>query len=262
MSTQAAPDLAGGDLEVIGRIVGASNLAILVEVVGPGPRIRAVYKPELGERPLWDFPDGTLAARERAAHLVSSWGGWDVVPPTVLRDGPHGRGSVQEWIDVAEDVDGVVHLRTPGTVPAEEIEVLAGEDGDGRPVLLTHDDAPDLRSVAVLDAVLNNSDRKGTHLLVGPHGLRGIDHGLCLHHEPKLRTVLWGWAGQPLPPRDIERLELLLQVIEQDAPAGELDDLLTAAEVDALVARTRALLRAGRMPLPGTGWPAIPWPPL
>ncbi|WP_347350130.1 SCO1664 family protein [Intrasporangium sp.] len=257
------PDLTGS-LEVVGRVAQSSNRALLCRLAGTGYHV--IYKPVRGERPLWDFPDGTLAGREVAAHLVSRLGGWELVPPTIMRDGPRGSGSVQLWIGdphhpVADDA--VVTVVPAGQVPPGWLEVFDGETTDGQVVTLVHVDAPDVRSLAVLDAVLNNSDRKGSHCLRDGTGrLWAIDHGVCFHPAPKLRTVLWGWAGEPLVAADVARLARLEAALHQDAVATALGVLLPEDDVTALGRRTRALLRTRRHPLPSSGWPSVPWPPL
>ena len=226
--------LAAGDLEIEGRLVDASNTTLVGAVSAGGSSVGCVYKPVAGERPLWDFPDGTLAAREVAAFAVSQASGWHVVPPTVLRDGPLGPGMVQLWIDVDEHVDPVV---------------LAGSDD------------PALRRMAVFDAVVNNTDRKIGHLLPMPGGhVFGVDHGVCFSEQDKLRTVLWQWAGQRL---DAEALGVLAALDDQLAgPLGDqLGRLLTPVEVRATRRRVRRLLSAKRYPRPRPGWPHVPWPP-
>jgi uncharacterized repeat protein (TIGR03843 family) len=249
---------------VLGALADASNLALLVRLEDDeGPL--AIYKPIRGERPLWDFPDGSLAAREVAAHLISTTGGWDVVPETVLRDGPRGPGSVQRWVgDPETPPDHVVDLVAPDAVPQGWLAVLRGEDERGRPVLVVHEDSPVVRAVAAFDAVINNSDRKGSHLVREGDRLRGFDHGVSLHEEPKLRTVLWGFAGQPLPDDDLARITRVGDALADGGSllrAG-LAPLLTPGEVTALRARCAALLDHAAYPVPSGDWPAIPWPPL
>ena len=251
-------------MEVLGRLVDASNLALLVRVGGVDGTL-AIYKPVAGERPLWDFPDGTLAAREVAAWLVSSTGGWDIVPETVLRTGPHGTGSIQRWVgDPESEPEYAVTLVSPGAVPAGWLPVLEGEDGNGRPVVLVHEDSPGTRAVAAFDAVINNSDRKGSHLVREGGALRGFDHGVSLHEEDKLRTVFWGFAGQPLAAAELDRIATVHDAaVDGSSPLrGRLDELLSPAEVAALVQRCRALLDDAAYPRPSGAWPAIPWPPL
>ena len=264
--------LAFGELTVEGRLVDASNMALLARVEYEGVSAHAMYKPVRGERPLWDFPDGTLAARETAAFAVSSLGGWGVVPPTVLRDGPMGEGSVQLWIgDPDEDAGGedvpdeaLIDVVPRAEVRAGWLPVFEAEMADGAPVVVVHADRPDLASAAVLDAVINNADRKGSHLRLLGGTVWGFDHGVTFNAEPKLRTVLWGWMGQPLPEADLERLTHLSgELGRAGSPlVDELEPLLTRAEVEALQERVSRLLRRGRFPRPGGGWPAVPWPPL
>lgn len=220
-----------------------------------------------GERPLWDFPDGTLADREVAAYLVSEAGGWGCISPTVLREGPWGVGAVQLWVGDPEqdDLAEVVDVVAAGAVPSGWVTGFSGEDQLGQPVAVVHQDADDVRGLAVLDVVLNNSDRKGPHLARGPQGrLWGFDHGVTLHRENKLRTVLWGFVGDPVPARDLERLDRLVAAL--DGPAtplrGALERHLTTAEVEALLARAVRLRRTGIMPAPSPDWPSIPWPPV
>ncbi|GAB3450752.1 SCO1664 family protein [Phycicoccus ginsengisoli] len=249
---------------MLGALADASNLALLVRL-GDDDGPLAVYKPISGERPLWDFPDGSLAAREVAARRVSDVGGWDVVPPTVLRAGPHGLGSVQRWVGDPEEVpEHPVDVVPAGRVPEGWIPVLRGEDERGRAVVVVHEDTAAARSVAAFDAVINNADRKGSHLVRAEGGLRGFDHGVSLHEEHKLRTVLWGFAGQPLPRAEMARVERVLAALSDGTSdlRTDLDLLLTAAEVAALEERCRALLEAAAYPVPSGQWPAIPWPPL
>jgi uncharacterized repeat protein (TIGR03843 family) len=257
--------LATADLTVLGALADASNLALLVRLGAADDAPFAIYKPISGERPLWDFPDGSLAAREVAAHLVSATGGWDVVPATVLRDGPQGPGSVQRWVgDPTVEPEYAVDLARPHAVPEGWLPVLTGEDDRGRPVVVVHEDSSALRSVAVFDAVINNADRKGSHLVREGAALRGFDHGVSLHEEDKLRTVLWGFAGQPIPPVELRRVEVVLDAVTDPSSTlrSGLDRLLTPAEVAALELRCRRLLERGTYPRPSGQWPAIPWPPL
>jgi uncharacterized repeat protein (TIGR03843 family) len=224
-----------------------------------------VYKPVSGERPLWDFPHGTLAGRERAAYLISVDGGWDLVPPTVLREGPLGPGSVQEWVEADADPGReVVAVLPRDEVTNGFLPVLEGTDEDGNDVVIAHADAPDVRSAAVFDAVINNGDRKGGHLVRRDGSLAGFDHGVSLHEEPKLRTVLWGWAGQPIARDDLDLLDRCRRRLQDPAATAshELAELLTAEERSALLARVEELLASRRMPLPSAAWPSIPWPPL
>ncbi len=231
--------LTRGELEIEGRLLEASNGTFYCGVELDGVRAAAVYKPVAGERPLWDFPDGTLAEREVAAFEVSRRTGWDVVPPTVLRDGPAGTGMVQLWVDVDPAVDVVQLVRT-----------RAGTE------------TPALRRVSVLDAVLNNADRKGGHLLPVASGvIHGCDHGLTFHTENKLRTVLWHWAGDPLPEDAVDVLASLAGAMRGDELPEVLHGLLTTREVRSARHRVERLLSRGVMPNPPDDHRAIPWPP-
>ncbi len=264
--------LAEGELTVTGRISDASNLTLLATATADlgtadGPvSVECVYKPVRGERPLWDFPDGTLAARERAAYLVSHAAGWDCVPLTILRPGPYGEGMVQRWIHSPEDADGsadsVVDLLPVDRMVPGWLPVLRAVDMDGSDVVVAHADRPALARLAGFDVVVNNADRKGSHILTSPDGrILGVDHGLCFHTDNKLRTILWGWAGDDLPAevRDgVGRLRTAL-----DADLGEqLDELLTVTEVTAFRRRLERLLERPVFPRPPTNRTPIPWPPL
>lgn len=253
--------LTAGEMEIRGRIMPASNATYLAEVATADGPVACVYKPVRGERPLWDFPLGTLAEREVAAYTVSVALGWDVVPLTLLRDGPHGAGMVQVWQEPVEDADPV-DLCPPGEVPAGYRHVLDAEDGAGNEVSLVHEDSPALRRMALFDVLVNNADRKGGHVLAMADGHRfGVDHGICFHTDYKLRTVLWGWAEEPLTGEDVDAVECLLRSLEADAGlGGALGELIAEEEVVALRGRCHELLREGRMPSPAGHWPAIPWP--
>jgi uncharacterized repeat protein (TIGR03843 family) len=253
--------LAEGELEISARIMPASNTTFYAEAVLAESRVPCVYKPVAGERPLWDFPDGTLADREVAAYVVSEALGWQIVPLTLLRDGPVGPGMVQLWCE-PDPVAAAVDLCPPGALPPGWLHVLDATDGSGRPVSLVHEDTPALRRMAVFDVLVNNADRKGGHVLAMGHGHRyGVDHGICFHEENKLRTVLWGWAQKRLDPEDRAAVERLGSLLASDtALRGLLRQLLTDVEVAALERRVRRLLAKNRMPLPSGSWPAIPWP--
>ncbi|NMO35865.1 SCO1664 family protein [Streptomyces sp. GMY01] len=255
--------LARGELTVRGRIREASNAALFCTVALDGREASCVYKPVAGERPLWDFPDGTLAGREVAAYEVSEATGWGLVPPTVLRDGPYGEGMVQLWIDASAEAEllALIDAEEPG--PGWKAIGFAEVDED-RTALLVHADDERLRRLAVLDAVLNNADRKGGHLLPTADGrLYGIDHGVTFNVENKLRTLLWGWAGEPLPEEAVGVLKGLRDALaEGGALAARLTGLITPAETDATRARVDALLASGVHPEPSGEWPAIPWPPV
>ncbi len=254
MVTGAALPL--GELELVGRITTASNATFLATIDGTA----VVYKPMAGEQPLWDFPDGMLAHREVAAYLVSEAFGWNVVPRTWLRDGPLGEGMVQLWQESDEEQE-TVDLVAPDAVPdAGWRHVFEGSDDDDRPVTLIHEDSEALRRMAVFDAVVNNADRKGGHILAMPGGHRyGVDHGLTFHAEPKLRTVLWGWLGEELTGEELAGVARV-----RDGLAGTLGaslaPLLTTFELEVLGERCERLLRAPVFPAPEGFMPAVPWP--
>jgi uncharacterized repeat protein (TIGR03843 family) len=227
-----------GELEIIGRLIGSSNQAMVVRVL-PGD-VLAVWKPTRGERPLFDFPVGTLSRREVAAHLVSEVLGWGIVPPTLLRDGPFGEGMIQLWIDVDPEAD-----------------IIA----------LVNDDDPRLRRVALFDAIVNNTDRKAGHLLPIPGGhLYAVDHGVTFSTVPKLRTVLWAWEGDLFDAEELAGLTRVRDALgraRRPGPLGrDLAGLLYAPEIEATRARVDELLASGRFPSPSPDWPAIPWPPI
>jgi len=245
-----------GEITIQGRITTASNATLYCAVELEGVAAACVYKPVTGERPLWDFPDGTLAEREVATYLVAAATGWQPVPPTVLREGPLGAGMVQLWI-AHDDTFDIVEAINSGQSPA-------------------------LQRMALLDAVVNNSDRKVSHLLPvvtpaatpseGPAApeapaepapeahFYGVDHGVSFATDDKLRTVLWQWAGDPIPDEGIEMLRRLAWLL--DTELGEqLSQLLTTAEVRATRRRVQRLLTKRAFPMPSTDWPAVPYPP-
>ncbi|MFB4318575.1 SCO1664 family protein [Actinomadura sp. 21ATH] len=235
--TEAAEALlARGRLAVEGRLVQASNATLYCAIELDGLSAACVYKPVAGERPLWDFPDGTLAEREVAAYEVSKAMALDVVPPTVHRDGPYGPGMVQLWVEPDPDVDLVALSRS--------------------------DDAA-IRRMAVFDAVVNNADRKIGHLLPPGDGhVYGCDHGVCFSVEYKLRTVLWQWRGKKLTGEAVEALGRVEAEL-RSGPLGErLGELLTRDEVDATRRRVDLMLKHRIHPYPPEDWPAIPWPPM
>ena len=160
-----------GEITVVGRLVDASNATLFAHIKDCDPNLEIIYKPVAGERPLWDFPDGNLASREYSAFLLSEMAGFNLVPFTILRDGPFGHGMVQEWIDIDETVDVVEYGQS---------------------------DNDQLRKLALFDAVINNADRKFGHLLLDNQGvLKGCDHGISFHAEDKLRTVIWQFSSMP-----------------------------------------------------------------
>lgn len=259
----AAPELlAHGELDVAGRLIHASNATFFCTITLNGTTAACVYKPIRGERPLWDFPDGTLANREVATYLLSEATGWSLVPPTVLRPGPLGPGMVQLWVHADSDRE-LVDVVPAAEVPAGWCRVLRAHDRYGDPALLVHADTPGLRRMAVLDVVVNNADRKGGHVLLGPDGeVYGVDHGICLHAKNKLRTVLWGYLGEPLPGETLDVLRRLrAELCGGTGPLGEqLAEHLTGRELRAVADRIDRLLDTGTYPAPSGDWPAIPWP--
>ncbi|MFF6778199.1 SCO1664 family protein [Streptomyces sp. NPDC012637] len=263
-TTPAVLELLGrGELTVRGQVREASNAVLFCSVAHEGRQADCVYKPVAGERPLWDFPDGNLARREVAAFELSEATGWGLVPPTVLRDGPYGEGMVQLWVEA--DPEAALLALVEDEEPGEGWKAVGpAQVAEDRTALLVHADSPQLRRLAVLDAVINNGDRKGGHLLPGPDGhLYGIDHGVSFHVDDKLRTLLWGWAGEELTEEAVAVLAGLDARLAPGTPLAErLAALLTAAEVDALRERVARLRGTGRHPVPSGQWPAIPWPPV
>jgi uncharacterized repeat protein (TIGR03843 family) len=206
----------------------------MVVVVQPGDLL-AVWKPTRGERPLFDFPIGTLSRREVAAYLVSEALGWGIVPPTILRDGPFGEGSLQRFVEVDPAADVVALLRAAD---------------------------PRLRRVALFDAIVNNTDRKGGHLLPIPGGhVHAVDHGVTFSVEPKLRTLLWAWQGEPFDAPERAGLARIAAALDPGELGPALRELLAEREVEATAIRVAALLEDGVFPGPNPDWPAIPWPP-
>jgi hypothetical protein len=225
--------LRGGEIELLGLLPRSSNYTFLTYVGGPEDRVLAVYKPRAGEAPLWDFPRGTLCHREVAAYVVAAALGWPWVPPTVLRDGPHGEGSVQLF--VAFD-------------PADHYLTMLEEHPD------------DFRRIALFDLVVNNADRKSGHVLRSTDGrVFSVDHGVCFNDEPKLRTVIWDFVGEEIPRELAEDLGRLARGLSGGPVADALDGLLDASELRAMRVRVADLLRAGSFPEPGPGRP-YPWP--
>jgi uncharacterized repeat protein (TIGR03843 family) len=258
------------ELTVTGRVVSASNLVLQGSYPAPGGvTALCVYKPARGEKPLWDFPGQVLGHHEVAAFLVAAALGWPIVPTTVWReDAPAGAGSVQEWL--ATDVTDDVGVFSPPEVPPAFLPVLTGTGPDGRDVAVAHRDTERLRDIALFDAVINNSDRKAGHLLGDGDAVMAIDHGVAFHHEDKLRTVLWGFAGQPIGGRRQVALASLHDALATSPAqpagggrgqlAGALDSFLDEDQQTALLARVDRLLADPRFPLPVPGWPAVPWP--
>lgn len=248
-----------GELTLTGRLMMASNATFLAE---DETGRKFVHKPIRGERQLWDFPDGSLADREVATFALSRAAGFDVVPDTTMGEGPFGRAMNQVWLDDVSD--DLVDLRTPHNLPKGWFRVVAGLDEHDNDVVLVHADHPGLRRLSLFDAVTNNADRKGAHVLhvlgdevPGADHVYGCDHGLTFHSDDKLRTILWGWAGEPFTADEVGLLTGVLEVAED-----VLVPHLTAHEVDATFDRVSTLLMTGTFPEPGDRWPVIPWPPL
>lgn len=261
MSGTPQETLLHGELSVVGRIRSASNATFLCEATLDSQVVQCVYKPVTGEQPLWDFPDGTLAGREYGAFLISDALGWNVVPHTVIREGPAGTGMVQMWVEQPEDPasQAMVDLCPADRVPPGYISILTAYDYAGDEVTLVHADNPQLRRMAVFDLIVNNADRKGGHILTALDGaVYGVDHGISLHVQDKLRTVLWGWAGKPVDDDALVALRAL-----DDRLGGKLGSRLrkhiTGAELAALRRRLRALLDDPVMPSPAGRRP-LPWP--
>ncbi len=257
---ELARALSSASLHVHGQLVDSSNAALVVTCEVSGSNILAVYKPVAGERPLWDFPDGTLAHREVATSEVARALSWDCIPITVWReDGPAGPGMCEQWIDT-ESHPAQVDVFAPDKVPDGWFTIVTGVDGAGADVCVAHADTEQLRRLALFDALVNNADRKAGHILATPAGgLFGIDHGVTFNEHEKLRTVLWGFAGREVSAQLLGELDVGLELLESDL-GRQLADHLTPDEIAATQQRARRLLKAGTFPLPSRDWPAIPWP--
>ena len=231
-------DINDATLTVTGRLIDASNATLYamctVKDTKGEREFACIYKPIAGERPLWDFPDGTLANREYLTFLLSHWLELHLVPPTILRDGPYGTGMVQMWIEIDPDI--------------ELMDLYAKDD-------------PRLRSLALFDVIINNTDRKIGHLIPTTEGhLYGCDHGVTFHEEDKLRTVLWQWAGEKFTASEADllmRARELFEVSKREVIEG----LIEVEEIEATIARIDRALLAGSFPQPNPDWPAVPWPP-
>jgi len=224
-----------GDVDVLGRMPWSSNATLLVNLTLDDDELLAIYKPQRGERPLWDFPRGTLCHREVAAFEVSRALDWKIVPDTVLRDGPAGSGMMQRFVE--HD-------------PEEHYFTLLAE----------HDD--DFRRMAVFDIVINNTDRKGGHCLraLADGTIFGIDHGVSFHTQWKLRTVIWDFAGESIGPGVCADLRRFAGELERGQVGDHLGELLDRFELDALRARTEHLLATGTLPEPDRDYHSYPWP--
>lgn len=229
--------LTTGAIEVVGLVPWSSNYTYLVKVKCDADESLAIYKPSSGERPLWDFPTGSLAKRECAAYLVSAVLGWPNIPPTILRDGPEGEGALQMFVDA---------------VAKEHFFTLRDSHRD------------EMKKIAAFDAIINNTDRKGGHILLGKDDkIWCIDHGVTFHEYYKLRTVIWDFVGEEIPRELAVDLKRLRQCLDRDESLkSELRLLLDRSEIHALKARIDELLEAGVYPTPPEDWPHIPWPPV
>ena len=229
--------IGSGRLEVLGLLPNSSNYTFLARAAAPdGEQVLAVYKPHRGESPLWDFPDGSLGRREVAAFVVAQALGWPNVPPTLLREGPQGPGSVQLFVPFE---------------PQEHYFTLQGRFAD------------EFRAIAAFDLVVNNADRKGGHCLLGEDGrVWAIDHGVCFHEEPKLRTVIWEYIDEPIPQGLVDDIGSFGEhLAEGRAPRHDLEGLLGEAEIDALGRRIEAVVARPVFPSPDVERP-YPWPPV
>jgi len=227
--------LAIGEISVVGQLTWSSNYTFLTRVKGPGWELPAIYKPSEGESPLWDFPQGSLACRELAAYLVSESLGWELVPPTILREsGPAGPGSLQFFID---------------------------SDPNRHYFTFSKTEKQALRPAAIFDILINNADRKGGHVLLNEEDhIWLIDHGVCFHEEYKLRTVIWDFIDEDIPESILTKLDGFRERLTTDADLQKgLSELLSAQEYAALVDRVDWLLQSRCFPPPGTDRP-YPWP--
>ncbi|MEL6151194.1 MAG: SCO1664 family protein [Chloroflexota bacterium] len=225
----------GDMVDTLGMLRYSSNYTFMVTMQKDDVELPAVYKPRKGERPLWDFPDGTLCNRERAAYLTSAELGWDIVPPTSLRDGVHGIGSVQFYINHDPNVN-----------------YFSFDDGV----------APQLARIALFDVLINNADRKGGHLLLDGQGqVWGIDHGIAFNEDHKLRSVIWDFAGQQIPKPFMDDVEMLCGTLSDmnGDYRKRMDGLLLPREIDAFQRRIDRVINTRRYPNPGPG-PNYPWP--
>ncbi|MFN2146155.1 MAG: SCO1664 family protein [Anaerolineales bacterium] len=230
--------LSRGEIAVTGQFMWGSNYTFFCNISLEETELKAVYKPVRGERPLWDFPSESLSGREVAAYLVSELGGWGMVPPTVFRqEAPAGAGSVQLFVE---------------------------HDPEYHFLNFSPEDRQRARPVALFDVVVNNTDRKAGHVLIDEAGkLWLIDHGVCFHVQPKLRTVIWDFAGQPLTAAEQEQLMALRAGLAPEAELyRQLGDYLSRHEIQAMAGRIDKLLSAGEFPYPSEDWPSTPWPPV
>ena len=220
-----------GEISILGRLVDASNATLLGEIEGSAGPIKVIYKPSAGERPLWDFPENDLSLREVAAYRVSEALHLGVVPETLLREAAFGVGSVQRWIDIDQELD-----------------IVALAQSNNR----------EIEKMAFFDLLINNTDRKFGHILpVSEREIYGCDHGLTFHHEDKLRTVLWQFAGSPIPTELCEELQCFVENFSHHG----LEELLSEIDREALATRSKRILANPIFPFPSEEWPSVPWPP-
>jgi uncharacterized repeat protein (TIGR03843 family) len=236
--------------QTLGQLSNASNATLLIVLEGQ----QYIYKPQSGERQLWDFPTGTLYQRERAAFVISQLLGWNLVPETVISTGAYGIGSFQKWVETETQL---VDIFPPDQVPADWLQITSGVTEEGTQVVLAHADSEDLMKLAVFDAITNNADRKAGHILTNSdQQVWAIDHGVTFNVEPKLRTVLWGWLGQTIPEALIEDLKIL----ENNLANSEISQLISGDEFLELKYRIAELIETKTFPSPNPNWPAVPWP--
>ncbi len=236
--------------QTLGQLSNASNATLLVELDGQ----KYIYKPQSGERQLWDFPTGTLYQRERAAFVISELLGWGLIPETVIAEGAYGIGSFQKWVEAETQL---VDIFAPDEVPDDWLQITSGVTEDGSQVVLAHANSADLLKLAVFDAITNNADRKAGHILTNSdQQVWAIDHGVTFNVEPKLRTVLWGWLGQAIPDALIEDLKNL----EGNLATSEISQLISEDEFLELKYRISELIETKTFPSPNPNWPAVPWP--
>lgn len=255
-SEETSKSIARGSLEPMGQLRGASNGSLLCR---DDSGDLFVYKPVSGESPLWDFARDTLCRREVAAANLDRLLGWDLVPPTRWTDeGPMGPGMVQKWVEEVDELRPV-NIFDTHNVPIGWLSILQAIDQDGSAVTLAHEPSEQLARMSLFDAVVNNADRKAGHVLADKNGrVFGIDHGVCFHEEPKLRTVLWGWVDTQIPPKLLRDLTGLGSELGNFHP--QIDPFLSETESRELRGRIAELVHTEAFPRPSAQWPAIPWP--
>lgn len=255
LTPQWAPtDTEWGNVHILGQLSTASNATLLCQL--PDQR-KVVYKPVRGERPLWDFPHATLGLREVLAFEAAQALGSDFIPSTVwVEDGPFGPGSIQEWCERPDE--SLVRVEPLDLMPHGFVSALQGEGEGGEPVHLLHADSIELQRIALFDIITNNADRKAGHLLGSTIDPVAIDHGLCFHPEPKLRTVLWGWAGKPISD---EHLAWLSSIADASHPFYmRITESLSEREAHAFHVRVQSLMEEPVFPRPAATTPSLPWP--